>query len=327
MSLTPTLELARARTSLLATGSFSRFETGGHSTSGVVGASVLTGSASRVRGELAVVAGGSVPDEGFGTARYLGQARLHLLGARAGAWLGASGGQAGIDGAFQGVRAGEAGAWWRTGALLLAAALEPAALGDSSWVDARASLRWERGPLELEGGAGVRSGAFTSASTWQAVDATWWIGRFIALNAAAGSYLADPMQSAPGGRYVSVGIRLARHGPEAQAIADLRRSTRAPLLARPVADGLEIRPAAGARRIVVIMAPGARAVELMGDFTEWRTVSLARMREGRWEVTLPIEPGTHRFNVRVDGGAWGAPRGVTTITDDFEGVVGILTVK
>ena len=327
MSLTPTLELSRARTSVLATGSLSRFEAGGHSISGVVGASLLTSGSSRVRGELGLVAGGSTPDEGFSTTRFLGQLRLHVLHGDGGMWLGVNGGQAGIAGTYRGVRAGEAGGWWRAGTLLLTAALEPASVGDSGWVDVRANVRWERGPLEVGAAAGVRSGAFTSERRWQAIDATWWIGRFVALTAAGGSYLADPMQSTPGGRYVSVGVRLSRHGPQAQAIAELRRAARAPLLARPVADAMEVRAGAGARRVVVITAPGARTVELMGDFTEWRILSLASAREGRWEIALPIDAGTHRFNVRVYGGAWGAPRGVTTITDDFEGVVGILTVK
>jgi 1,4-alpha-glucan branching enzyme len=75
-----------------------------------------------------------------------------------------------------------------------------------------------------------------------------------------------------------------------------------------------------------VVAPHVRVVELMGDFTDWRPVVLAKAGDGIWEVTLPIAPGIHRVNVRADGGAWGAPPGLTVATDDFGGVVGLLPV-
>jgi len=41
---------------------------------------------------------------------------------------------------------------------------------------------------------------------------------------------------------------------------------------------------------------------------------------------LPLERGTHQFNVRVDGGSWGVPPGIGTAPDDFGGVVGLLVI-
>ena len=327
MSVTPTLSLISGRASVLATGSLSRFETGGHLASGMLGGSVLSSTTSPLRGEIAVVAGGSAPGEGSRTDRWSGQLRLHLLSHDRGLWLGGGAGQAGITGARHGTMSAEAGGWWRARALLFIAAVEPARVGDSSWVDARGGARWDRGALALGATAGVRSGADFGARSWQSVDATWWLNRFVAFNAAAGSYLADPMQLAPGGRFLTIGLRVATHRAHPDVLAELRRSGRRPLLATPVADGIEIRAVSDGRRLVVIQAPVARTVELMGDFTEWQPVSLVRARDGRWTLSLPIAAGTHRFNIRVDGGDWSVPRGVTTITDDFEGVVGIISVK
>jgi hypothetical protein len=44
-------------------------------------------------------------------------------------------------------------------------------------------------------------------------------------------------------------------------------------------------------------------------------------------VTLALAPGTYRFNIRVDGGAWVVPVGVTRLADEFGGTVGLLTVR
>jgi len=64
----------------------------------------------------------------------------------------------------------------------------------------------------------------------------------------------------------------------------------------------------------------------MGDFTDWRPVVLTASGDGTWEVTLPIAPGIHRVNVRVNGGAWSVPPGLTVATDDFGGEVGLLPI-
>jgi 1,4-alpha-glucan branching enzyme len=76
-----------------------------------------------------------------------------------------------------------------------------------------------------------------------------------------------------------------------------------------------------------VVAPGAAQVELMGDFTSWDTVRLNRVAKDTWEATLRIEPGTYRVSVRVDGGAWGAPPGIPSQRDEFNGVVGVVVVR
>jgi hypothetical protein len=45
-----------------------------------------------------------------------------------------------------------------------------------------------------------------------------------------------------------------------------------------------------------------------------------------WELNVPVAPGWHQINVRVDGGPWMAPPGIPTTHDSFGGDVGLLVV-
>ena len=65
----------------------------------------------------------------------------------------------------------------------------------------------------------------------------------------------------------------------------------------------------------------------MGDFTDWTPVSLVRRGRDQWELLVPIAPGVHQVNIRIDGGKWFAPPGIPTTKDDFNGQVGVLVVK
>jgi 1,4-alpha-glucan branching enzyme len=77
----------------------------------------------------------------------------------------------------------------------------------------------------------------------------------------------------------------------------------------------------------MIEAPRARRIEISGDFTSWKPMALARAPDGRWTLTLPLGAGTHRLNARVDGGSWIVPPGLTTMSDDFAGEVGLLVIE
>jgi len=71
---------------------------------------------------------------------------------------------------------------------------------------------------------------------------------------------------------------------------------------------------------------GASRVEVMGDFTDWRPVALAPSGVGRYQYGFPRPPGLLRFNLRLDGGAWGVPPGAGRAPDEFGGSVGVLIV-
>jgi hypothetical protein len=76
--------------------------------------------------------------------------------------------------------------------------------------------------------------------------------------------------------------------------------------------------------LVELRVPGARTVELSGDFTGWRPVAMRAVGPDRWEATVRLAPGTHHCNVRIDGDAWVAPPGTTVVDDGFDGRVGLL---
>jgi 1,4-alpha-glucan branching enzyme len=91
-------------------------------------------------------------------------------------------------------------------------------------------------------------------------------------------------------------------------------------------SGFRVQPGAGRQQVFEVRAPTARRVELIGDFTQWQAVSLTRSQDGTWSVTLTLDPGLHRLNLRVDDAPWGVPPGVPAVADDFGGLVGVLEI-
>ena len=94
----------------------------------------------------------------------------------------------------------------------------------------------------------------------------------------------------------------------------------------PSAVSLELRSCNCVGVTLAIHAPRAGQVEVAGDFTNWEPVVLSLADSGVWTVELPLSRGTYRFNVRIDGGGWIVPAGVTGLTDEFGGAVGLLRV-
>ena len=96
---------------------------------------------------------------------------------------------------------------------------------------------------------------------------------------------------------------------------------------RGAAHSFAVEPAGQGRRRFVVRAPHARLVELTGDFTAWRPLTLTRTNAETWEATLALTPGVHHVNIRVDGDRWSAPPGMSTVDDEFAGTVGLLVVE
>ncbi|MGV3709301.1 MAG: hypothetical protein ACO1Q7_10705 [Gemmatimonas sp.] len=78
---------------------------------------------------------------------------------------------------------------------------------------------------------------------------------------------------------------------------------------------------------LVIDAPSAGYVELMGDATAWTVMNMARGGDGRWRAELKLAVGAHRLAVRADGGAWIAPPGLPLGNNDFGNPVGVLIME
>lgn len=81
------------------------------------------------------------------------------------------------------------------------------------------------------------------------------------------------------------------------------------------------------RVVLLIDAPRAESVELMGDATQWTVTQMTRNKNGKWRAELKLAPGMHRVTVRADGGRWIAPPGLPMSNDDYGSPVGMLVVK
>lgn len=81
------------------------------------------------------------------------------------------------------------------------------------------------------------------------------------------------------------------------------------------------------RVVLLIDAPRAESVELMGDATQWSITQMRRLQNGRWRAELKLPPGMHRLTVRADGGQWIAPPGLPIGNDEFGSPVGMIIVK
>lgn len=59
------------------------------------------------------------------------------------------------------------------------------------------------------------------------------------------------------------------------------------------------------RTIRFAFGPGtsARDVRLAGSFTDWKTVVMARKKDGAFATSVKLSPGTHQYKFVVDG-AW-----------------------
>jgi 1,4-alpha-glucan branching enzyme len=79
-------------------------------------------------------------------------------------------------------------------------------------------------------------------------------------------------------------------------------------------------------RTLVVHAVDAARVEMAGDFTDWEPMPLSMTAADTWSLQVTLPPGTYRFNVRIDGGEWVVPGGVTRQVDEFGGHVGLLTI-
>ena len=183
--------------------------------------------------------------------------------------------------------------------------------------DFESTVYWSHGPLALDGLIGTRvSTSYGQRTTWGHAQASWALGEQLALVAGGGSRASEPAIGRVGGTFFTFGVRLASVPWLAHALHPGARST---------ASSFGVR-ASGATRIIYVHAPAARTIELMADFTDWQPVAMRHASNDEWQIAMPIAPGAHRVNIRVDGGEWSAPPGASTVQDEFNGVVGLVVV-
>jgi len=325
-SISPSVSLDWARTSLDATGTYSHLG-GGSSTQGTVSGSFFTPSAGVLLGEFFGSVGGSAHQDGARTGQMLALARAHAMSANGGAWVGGGAGQTWDGSTWRTVLASEAGAWLSKGGLIVVGSVAPTQVADTiRYVDTQLSTRWVSPKIELGASVGVRGGAHSAAlggtgSNWGSVAVVTWLVPQVGLVLDAGTYPVDLTQGFPGGRFATLSLRLRTSPTRAERSVGQDDPASAPGV-----SSFSLEPASSGQTIRV-RAPNARSVEIMGDFTQWRPVALQRDGEGSWHLDVRIGTGAHQINVRVDGGSWMVPPSLPAITDEFGGSVGLLVVR
>jgi len=253
-------------------------------------------------------------------------------------WIGAGVGSSWDGAKWRGVKQGEAAGWMKSGAATLFASATPVAVNDSiRYTDAQLSASLNLPRIELDASGGFRSGSRLpsiggTAKSWGSISVTGWIASRLALVASAGTYPVDLTQGFPGGRFVSLSLRLgSRRFPPATAsvseIDDLHSATRGSERNTSGISSFTTRSTGSGAREIRVRAPAAQKVEMMADFTNWRAVQLQNVGDGWWTTTLPIATGMHELNVRIDGGSWTVPPGIPVQSDEFGGSVGILVIR
>lgn len=345
ISVSPTVRVEGARTMVLARGAFSQFASGNTSIQAELAGSVVSPELFKVRGELFGTASATRYIRDLAATNLFGVGRLHAAGPTAGAWVGT-----GLGFVAQGTRLPvdvsllDVGAWAREGSLTYTLTVQPTRVGATRYADAVAGARWQGSLGELAVSSGYRARANDSlpgVRAWGEASVTVWLNTRLAVVGGAGVFPFEPVQGLPGGRYASAGLRVAQRRP---AVSDptLRAELTLPYEVRRLhtgarADLFDVGDNDDGSRTLRLRVPGAHRVELMGDFTAWTPVPLTRLGApvgGRdaaavdvWAVTVVLSPGVHRVNVRVDGGAWQAPPGLSVMRDDFGGSVGLLVVR
>jgi Carbohydrate-binding module 48 (Isoamylase N-terminal domain) len=283
--------------------------------------------------ELAGFAGGSYHQDATKTGEALVNARLHFSGNRTGAFTGGGIGSTwNVDG-WRRLVLGEAGLWARSDLGSAIASVSPISVNDTTrYVDSEVSLATARDRFDFSALAGFRFGSrlpsdLTGAKSWASFTATAWLSERIGVVAAGGTYPVDPTQGFPGGRFVSLSIRLASARRNAASLQNVSVQSAADTDIAPDVDAFRVVRTATGQISFRVHAAAANSVEINGDFTEWVPANLTRSEQGWWTLTLPVSAGTYQMNLRVDGGSWLVPAGLLSIKDEFGGVVGVLVIE
>jgi hypothetical protein len=345
VSLTPAVLYEGERTTVSGTASFTRFDGGIWSAQALAAGSRFTEARGLLRGELSAQMEMNSHRGTLRTAQAIAQGRGHLVGGGdRGLWVGAGAGHAWRSPAGGALLRADVGAWAQLGeaTLRLTAAhnsvqtstrtvtAEPnmaAQFLDTRsssvsketvrYVDTEAHVSWSHARVAVDGAAGrrmVREGGHTN---------TWLLGGSVmlterlALVGSTGTSAFDIAQGLPGGRYASIALRITTRagGP-----LELRSRSRA------TARGMETWREQDGTVLLVVHAPRARRVELMGDFTDWRPLVMQREADDHFAARIRLPAGSYRINVRVDGGTWTAPPGTTQVADEYNGAAGLLVI-
>lgn len=282
-----------------------------------------------MRGEMSLGVTGSAQQGLMPTLHLIPQARLHFLDLERGMWAGGGFARTFDGESWRTTLLGDLGAWVRHGGTVVSASLHPQQLQNGDLMgDVGATIERTIAGISFSGSVGLRMGQAGRVDVgWGSVGATFAINRRLLATASFGNYPADLLQQLPGARFVSISIRLPtrsrfqRRDDKVSAVAQPAVGTDGVMFGIAAADSVK------GGRVIRVRAPASERVEVMADFTDWEPVALVRTPAGVWEINLPVSPGPHRLNVRLDGGDWVVPTNVARVTDEFGGVVGLILVR
>ncbi len=156
-AVTPVLRWDRPAGTLTASGTYLRFESGHRSLQGLVAGSFFTPPTARAwRGEFAASAGASRYLDFASFWHAIAGARLHILGAERGLWIGGTAGTTSYGTAPRPVIAADVGVWARLSEVTLRLAANHSQVGDTTYTDLESSAHAGRGPVALEASVGAR---------------------------------------------------------------------------------------------------------------------------------------------------------------------------
>lgn len=172
----------------------------------------------------------------------------------------------------------------------------------AAWTTAQGSLRWQRGRWAVETIAGLTIGEYAGPARWaQAVVRMQWSRRALVLASLGERPAASLAFDGSGQPRTMLGVQIAPWSTREWEMSGALH---------PRVTRWKTEPAGPGRAVLRVHAREARRVEIAGDFTDWRPLALLRLNGGWWGVMVQADPGPHRVQIRLDGGAWFAPPGL-----------------
>jgi hypothetical protein len=189
--------------------------------------------------------------------------------------------------------------------------------------DLEGSVQWEHRLLEVTLRGGQRFGnsfdVTPESRQWGSGQIAFWVSSKVAAVAGGGREPAQPTRGLPARSFGSLGLMLA-YWPIPRGVVPVESPSR-------LVAAFELRPAGTAVQRVTARIGGVETVEIMGDFSDWMPLPLIRRGRDQWELLVPMDPGVHHINLRIDGGKWIAPPGMPSMKDGFNGEVGVLVIR
>lgn len=201
----------------------------------------------------------------------------------------------------------------RSGRTAWQISVEPTRFFGAWFTDVSAGVTLRGGPAVLSLSTDARlSKAYGSTGAGSA-SLQVYVLPALSIGMGGGSYLREPYQGFPRGRFFNFGLRIG--APDrARAAAPKKWG---PLVPQVRGDSLVVR-----FRFI-----GVRSVAIAGNWNGWQTSQLRPVGGDLWEGTFALARGLYHFNLLVDGREWVVPRGVATVPDGLGGMVAVLLVR